>query len=96
MSEHWAAPGRTKVCYDSKEQAKRAARHRVAGGYEPIRVYRCDVCGAYHLGHTHAANRYASSEPDLRRIADSTAEANRLAAELWAAEHRDLTPDKPV
>ena len=40
-----------KVCYSSESQAKSGARHRLSNSsnVNKLRVYRCDVCNAYHL-----------------------------------------------
>lgn len=47
--------GLTKLGYYSHAKAKRAARiiqMRTTDRSRPIKPYKCNVCGLYHVGHT--------------------------------------------
>ena len=49
---HWRADGRPKARFSSEQEAHRAAfGYRLEHGVD-LSVYRCDVCGGWHLGNS--------------------------------------------
>lgn len=60
MSAGYLAKCSTKIRYTDKERAQAARRARVAQGVWRLNntnVYRCNVCGGYHIGHLGKSNR---------------------------------------
>jgi hypothetical protein len=49
---HWRADGQPKTRFSSEQEAHRAAfGYRLEHGAD-LAVYRCDICGGWHLGNS--------------------------------------------
>lgn len=49
--ECFTSSGKPKKRYDTRADARRAARSHEDRGSDPGKPYRCDVCDYFHLGH---------------------------------------------
>jgi hypothetical protein len=50
LGEHWRADGLPKAAYPSQRDALAVAQMRRQESGADLHVYRCDVCGAWHMG----------------------------------------------
>jgi hypothetical protein len=50
LGEHWRADGLPKTAYPNQHDALTAALVRRQESGVALNVYRCDVCGAWHMG----------------------------------------------
>ena len=56
MSDRWASSCRGKKHYNSERRADEAAKASQVVYGVPMRSYKCDFCGRWHVGNTFACN----------------------------------------
>lgn len=98
LHEHFRKDdGRPKVGYHSESDAERALREH---GDDMMRVYKCSLCGRYHVGHMSLRSRliYAERENVALReeVERLTAEANGSISDLNAKYEKELERNRSL